>query len=187
MVRRKVHGVGINDADYKVSWYTTDKKRDMCPFYKKWIDMLKRCYLKSFQVKNKCYIGTTVCEEWLTFSNFKNWMESQDWEGNVLDKDILGTGKLYSPETCVFVPSFVNNCFVDRCGVCYHTRDKKYTARIGVGLERFQIGYFDSEVEAKNAYEKHKNKYLKDILEKYLCGDYDLRVVKRMRERIIND
>ena len=56
------------------------------------------------------YKGCSVSEEWLRFSNFKRWMEKQDWDGKQLDKDILFEGnKVYSAETCVFVTSVVNS------------------------------------------------------------------------------
>lgn len=30
-----------------------------------------------------------MADEWNTFSNFKNWMEKQNWEDKQLDKDII--------------------------------------------------------------------------------------------------
>jgi len=39
-------------------------------------------------------------------------MERQDWEGNQIDKDLLGNGKLYSPDTCCFLPKSVNSFLV---------------------------------------------------------------------------
>lgn len=35
-------------------------------------------------------------------------MTNQTWQDKDLDKDLLGNGKLYSPETCVFVDKEVN-------------------------------------------------------------------------------
>ena len=63
--RSLICGVGVNDANY-----ATSGKR-MCPFYRRWINMLERCYSEKFQEKNPTYRGCSVCEEWLTFSNFK--------------------------------------------------------------------------------------------------------------------
>lgn len=61
-----------------------------------------------FRVYN-CYEHTNVCEEWLIFSNFNRWMETKDWEGKHLDKDLLGDGTLYSPETCCFIDPVLNS------------------------------------------------------------------------------
>ena len=41
------------------------------------------------------------------------WLENQV-DGWQLDKDLVGDGKLYSPDTCVFVPSWVNS-FASNC------------------------------------------------------------------------
>ena len=120
MNRILIYGVGVNDADYAVTMYEEvgDVKRKqvwICPFYQKWRSMLRRCYGKSFVTKNPTYIRCSVTKEWLVFSNFKSWMEKQDWEGKELDKDLLFPGnKIYSPETCVFVDSVINT-FVIEC------------------------------------------------------------------------
>ena len=82
---KKVYGVGINDADYTIK-PTIENNRSKCMYYEKWIKMLQRCYSKSYQEKHPSYKGCSVCEEWLTFSNFKAWMETQDWKGKSLDK-----------------------------------------------------------------------------------------------------
>ena len=110
-----VHGVGVNDADYAVR-PAINGKSVMCQFYDVWSGMLKRCYSEKYQTKRPTYIGCKVCDEWLTFSNFKAWMETQDWKGKELDKDLLVKGnKVYSPETCVFVDR-VTNGFMTDCG-----------------------------------------------------------------------
>lgn len=70
--------------------------------------MIARCYSKNQGKYTPSYKGCSVCEEWLTFSNFKSWMETQDWEGKELDKDLLGDGTLYSPETCCFITKHMN-------------------------------------------------------------------------------
>ena len=108
-----VYGVGINDADYNVYEYGyVNGKRSLvwsCPFYETWKSMLRRCYSEKFQIRNPTYKGCSVFDDWLIFSNFKRWMEQQDWQGKQLDKDLLVEGnKVYSPETCVFIDQMVN-------------------------------------------------------------------------------
>ena len=116
---RKVCGVGINDLGYKtqeeVVDITTGKRKVIwrCPYYKIWSDMLTRCYSRRYQNKTT-YTGCEVSDSWKYFSNFKFWLESQNYETGVgleIDKDILGTGKLYSESNCVLVFSLVN-CFI---------------------------------------------------------------------------
>lgn len=118
--RKLVCGVGINDADYTFRITTRAWTDDSgvehkatywsCPMYLAWRNMIMRCHSKTFQAKNPTYLGCSVCEEWLRFSNFKAWMEQQDWQGKELDKDLLVLGnKVYSPETCMFISSNINS------------------------------------------------------------------------------
>lgn len=107
-----IYGVGIVDLAYTKT-KTVNGQQTRCPFYKLWYSMLERCYSPYKLKRNPNYVGVTVCEEWLTFSNFKAWMETQDWEGNQLDKDLLcfDGAKIYSPSTCCFIPQWLN------CGI----------------------------------------------------------------------
>lgn len=113
------------------------------------------------------YIGCQVCDEWKVFSNFKAWMEQQDWEGKELDKDLLFSGnKTYSPETCVFVSSAVNNFILDngRCrgdwpiGVSFNKEKRKFEARCSNPFtKKFEnLGYFSCPQDAHKAWALRK-------------------------------
>jgi hypothetical protein len=163
-VRNKLlSGVGINDADYRVVDASTGFR---CPFYEAWASMLKRCYSEKFHIKHPTYIGCEVCEDWKVFSKFKLWMETQDWEGKQLDKDLLVMGnKVYSPTTCLFVSGDVN-CFMTEKqstngplppGVAHRKDNGKYRAycsQHGKGLKH--LGQYDTPEEAQRAYKLHK-------------------------------
>ena len=97
MSKKLVQGIGVNDSDYIVKKFESyinlngDKKRRLiwvCPFYQKWGSMLTRCYSEKYQERHPTYKDCTVCEEWTTFSNFKKWMQGQDYQGKHLDKDL---------------------------------------------------------------------------------------------------
>lgn len=113
-VRGPTQSVGVNDLDY----VTLVKVDDLvvvykCRFHTAWTSMLARCYSKSWLDKYPSYVGASVSEEFKLASSFVGWMKSQvSVEGGEklqLDKDILFPGnKLYSRETCAFVPQFVN-------------------------------------------------------------------------------
>lgn len=89
-----VRGKGINDMPH--GWTVENEWNKMV--YRKWKDMLRRCYDENFhKTKNgKCYIGCTVCDRWLILSNFVEDFESIDGYDRerflkgklVLDKDI---------------------------------------------------------------------------------------------------
>ncbi len=102
-----VYGVGVNDADYKVQKFKTENGKKIqlwiCPFYSKWKEMLRRCYSIQEKERSPCYTQASTVEHWHIFSNFKSWMETQDWEGKQLDKDLLvKDNKTYGPDTCLF-------------------------------------------------------------------------------------
>lgn len=193
MARKLVFGAGTNDADYTLS-ATVDGKRVFCPFYKRWCEMLKRCYSKSHQSKFQTYIGCAVCDEWLTFSNFKKWMEQQDWRGKELDKDLLFVGnKLYSPETCVFVNSATNSFTIDcaasrgryMLGVSFSSDRGKFMARCCDPFKKINehLGRFPDELSAHLAWKKRKHEHalrLADLQE-------DERVAKSLRARFLHN
>jgi len=127
-----VYGVGTNDADYYVQ-SIVNGICIRCPFYRKWSSMLKRCYSSKYHLEHPSYIDCTVCDKWLTFSNFKKWMETQGWEGKELDKDILIEGnKLYSHETCLFVTQATNNLLTD---------SRRSRGAFPIGVSRGYKGY----------------------------------------------
>ena len=101
-------------------------------------------YVKGYYAKDayKTYKANNVqvCTEWVTFTNFKRWLVSFDIpESHLgsydLDKDILGDGTLYSPESCTLLPHKVNTFILDKASVkspypigVYKNKDK-YIAR----------------------------------------------------------
>lgn len=173
-VRKLIEGVGINDADYvtqEIEYYFKDGKRRTrkawcCPFYQKWVSMLKRCYSKKRLSWTPTYADCIVCEDWVYFSNFKAWMEKQSWEGKVLDKDILVPGnKVYGPETCVFVTQRVNMFVVKQSaerdlptGVLRTNYDpNKFTSKAKLMDGKYiHFGVFDTAEAAHTAWKKHK-------------------------------
>lgn len=164
--RRLVCGVGVNDADYKVT-YMFEGKRHTCKFYYTWHNMLKRCYSGTLKERHPSYENAVCCEKWLLFSNFKAWMMTQDWEGKQLDKDLLfPQNKLYSPETCLFIACNLNKFLTIRqndrgpwpVGVTFDKKFGKFRADRGTGKrgERCFLGYFDTPEEAHAAWAQSK-------------------------------
>lgn len=164
--RKLVCGVGRNNACY-ITQPVIEGKKIICPYYRRWMDMLKRCYSIRYLEKYPTYKNCEVCKEWHTFSNFRQWMETQDWNGKQLDKDIiLPNNKLYSPDTCVFVSSQVNSLLLDcgkskgKCkqGVCFYKNSGKFLAhcRDSVGKKR-HLGTFPTEQLAYEAYVTYKH------------------------------
>lgn len=140
-----------------------------CPYYSRWTSMLTRCFSKKYKTKHGAYKDVTCCEEWLTFSNFKRWMEQQDWENKQLDKDLLVyQNKVYSPETCCFIPQSLNK-FMTKNNVCRgelpigvdYLKDRKTyrsQCRDGLGNSSRTLGYFLTPHEAHREWQKFKYK-----------------------------
>lgn len=202
---RRIYGVGINDAGYVVQssetiGYVNGKRKRklvyMCPFFSVWAAMMKRCYSTKTHQNSPTYIGCSVVEEWLTFSNFRAWMEQQDWQGKQLDKDILIPGnKIYGPVSCVFVPSKVNT-FLLECnksrgqypiGVHRDKSSGKYMALIrdGSGVRKY-LGIFKTPDEAHLAWLTAKSGLAKQLAAEILAGGGDIRVANAIVERYQN-
>lgn len=152
-----------------------------------WKRMLERCYSDKRIKIQPTYQNCTVCEEWHNFQNFKIWfsknfIELQNKDERVcLDKDILVKGnKIYSPETCCFVPNEINVLLTKNnknrgkypIGVYYNKRLKKYVSQCSekIGKEKktsIYLGAFDTPEEAFQTYKKHKEQYIKKVADKY--------------------
>ena len=169
---RLVQGVGVNDADYNVKEHAIVDGKDkivwVCPFYQTWERMLERCYSEKLHKKRASYKGCKVCDEWLIFSNFKRWMETQDWQGKQLDKDLLVEGnKVYSPDTCIFVHRRVNSFVTSRVhargkymlGVSWHKGSNNFTVscRDPFTGKNGHLGIYTDELEAHLAWKARKH------------------------------
>ena len=174
-----VFGVGTTGLEP-----TRDENGELFDSYICWCNMLKRCYSAKFQEKYPTYIGCRVCDDWLYYPNFKNWYDENYYEINnkksELDKDVLIKGnKIYSPDTCVFVPQFINKLFTKSqkrrgelpIGVSYYKASKKYRASLSVFKNEKKtfkhLGYFDTVNEAFEVYRRAKEDNIKEIADNY--------------------
>lgn len=183
---RTIYGIGVNDAGYVVA-PIIDGKQVMCPYYSTWSSMFFRCYSQTNLKNNPCYIGCSVSDKWHKFSDFKLWMESQDWRGKVLDKDLLVFGnKTYSPETCVFIDERVNLFIADKNrgkylnGVYLCKTTGKFRGRVhNLEGKAVCLGRFLLEDDAHSAWIKAK----KQFAEQLAAMQSDIRVAKALTER----
>ena len=161
---RLVKGVGVNDANYVVGTFINGI-RWRCPYYQTWCQMLDRCYSPLCHEGHPTYIGCSVVPEWLYFMTFRAWMETQNWEGLQLDKDILVPGnKVYGPSTCVFVGRDVNMFMIDRANSDRELPQgvrERYKGRFIAACKAFKgksvdIGIYDTAEEASKAYINYK-------------------------------
>ena len=216
-LRRPVYGKGINDADYNICTYEIDTegktKKIYCPFYRCWSRMLERCFSSRLKLKYPTYKDVSCCDEWLLFSNFKSWMEQQDWEGKELDKDLLVyRNKIYSPETCIFLTQRLN-CFLIKndanrgalpLGVSLtplihgkYLPTNRYTAYCGYRVtakgkrSSIHLGAFYTAEEAHKAWQKEKLNTAKERLKEEkedakVCKGI-MRIINKLQDDIINN
>lgn len=164
-----VFGKGINDLSCDI------------PSYVVWHSMIRRCYSSVYHKSKPTYIGTTVEPDWLHLSNFNKWFvlnSVQDWQ---LDKDLLKPDlKLYSKDTCVFLPNEINCALKTDMGknglppgVSYKTSHDKYVAQLsivdidGTRTNRHLI-ISNSIQECAATYKFEKERYVKSLAIKHI-------------------
>lgn len=167
---KKIYNIALNDGAENV----LDEKGYMKPVFKHWYNMLSRCYCKKCHKNQPTYKDCIVCDEWLLFSNFKRWFDENYIEGYDLDKDIIIKGnKVYSPETCCFVPHEINNLLCKNknrrgrypIGVCLV--NNKYKAGLNFNGRTLGLGYFTTLEKAFESYKAAKEKLIKSLAKTY--------------------
>ena len=170
-----VYGVGVLGTKYPITINGVKTKE-----YLLWGSMLKRCYNDSYRKKRPTYEGCEVSENFKSYEYFYEWCNKQvgfNVKGFDLDKDLLIKGnKVYSEDTCVFLPSEINSLLIKRAasrgeypiGVCWHNANKAFIAQVNKnkGKQEF-LGYFKTELEAFNAYKKAKESFIKEQANKW--------------------
>lgn len=179
---RRTYGVGyIGEGKYKVK---ENGKTTKC--YEAWKSMLNRCYSKKLHKKYTTYINCEVADEWLNFQNFAKWYKNNYYEIEnekmCLDKDILVKGnKIYSPETCIYVPEKINTLFLKRnndrgkypIGVNYDKGSEKFRVQCNVydfkenKRKHIHLGYYETPEEAFTVYKQFKENYIKEVADYY--------------------
>ena len=170
-----VYGIGVLGTRYQSSEYGVHTKE-----YKLWVHMLRRCYSDSFKKKRPTYEGCEVSENFKYYEYFYEWCNNQvgfnnkDWQ---LDKDLLVKGnKVYNESTCIFIPSEINslliNCTASRgkhlIGVCWSNTNKAFVAKVSKNKGNPEhLGYFNTELEAFNAYKTAKEAFVKEQANKW--------------------
>lgn len=191
--RGVVKGVGVNDAHY-LTQPNIDGKKVMCPAYRAWATMLKRTYSSKYHAKRPTYSGVTVCDEWQSFMSFRGWWIENQVDGWQVDKDILSDAGVYSHETCIFVPAWLNSFTLDSgslrgvypIGVAFHKGTGRFQAgcRNPMSKKREHLGYFDTPEAAHLAWRNRKLELAIELKPK--MDEIDIRIYPRVVEIINN-
>ena len=182
-----VYGVGILGTKYLASISGVQTKE-----YKLWCCMLVRCYSNTYKKKYPTYEGCEVSDNFKSYEYFYEWCHKQigfNNEGWHLDKDLLIKGnKVYSETTCVFLPNEINSLLTRRealrgehlIGVCWCKRDKVFRAQVNKNKgKQKNLGSFNTELEAFNAYKQAKESFVKEQANKWK-GEIDERAYEAL-------
>lgn len=189
---KKIIGVGINNSPVPAT-YTTNGERVKERWYSTWRNMVRRCYDEKRLVKFPTYRGCTVSKEWLYAETFRLWFVENYREGWHLDKDLLTPeNKVYSAETCCFVPPDVNMFLTGHNaargqypqGVVWHKRKGKYQAGVRFSGKLQHLGLFACPLEAFNTYIESKRGLVPQLLARY--PDMDPRIDEALLNRHID-
>ena len=170
-----VHGVGIAGAKYPITVNGVKTKE-----YMLWCSMLERCYNATYQKQRPTYEGCEVSDNFKSYEYFYEWcnkqigFDNEDWH---LDKDLLIKGnKVYSEPTCIFIPREINSLLTKSTasrgehliGVFWNKTNKAFRARVNKNKGKQEhLGYFNTEIEAFNAYKQAKESFVKGQANKW--------------------
>jgi len=172
--RSLVYGVGINDwvGNVKVGGKLIKE-------YDLWQSMLERCFSDKFKQECPTYEGVSCSKDWLSMTKFIEDVSQMNGFGLIgwqLDKDILQKGnKLYSKDTCCFVPAEVNLLLIKSdkirgefpVGVNFDKASGKFRAQLTISGKQKNLGYFPTPEEAFQAYKLAKEVQIKVVANKW--------------------
>lgn len=185
---KSVYGVGCLGED-RFPDLSKDVRRKI---NKLWQGMLERGHSDRYKEVNPSYKDVYVCEEWHNLQNFTEWVINQKYFniGYHLDKDILVKGnKVYSPDTCCFVPSQINSLFTDRArdrgeypvGVYFRERDSLYLVTLSRSGKQRHVSCHKSLEDAVASY-----KVAKEAQVKVMALEWKDRIEQKVYEAMMN-
>lgn len=158
--------------------------------YNHWYSMLERCYCPVYRELKPTYESCSCVKEWNNFQNFAGWFYTQVWyKGWELDKDLITPGnKLYSPDTCAFVPRRLNllinhNKRGDKSnpiGVFWSEKRRKYCTQCRGVDGKISLSVYSDDIEyLENLYKTFKKSVLREVAREYE-GIVDQRVLNSL-------
>lgn len=125
--------------------------------YNCWRDMKDRCY-NEHNPRYKDYggRGIKVCDRWLDFNNFYADMGDKP-KGKSIDR--IDNDGDYCPENCKWSTRSEQQWNTRAKGYSYCKIKGKYAARANRNKKYYNLGYYDTPEEARQAYLKFKKEF----------------------------
>ena len=191
---KRYYGIGyLGEGEYK-----TIKNGKQTRVYKTWHCMLERCYSEKIHEKRPTYKDCKVLEEWHNFQNFAKWYYDNYYEVEgetmALDKDILFKhNKIYSSDTCIFVPQTINSLFIKRQNARgesvigttsfkgkYQAQCNMINPKTGKSKNEY-LGLYETQEEAFKVYKYYKENNIKEVADYYFG-----RIPDKLYDRLYN-
>ncbi len=162
-----------------------------------WPVIKQRCTPNSSQqIRHPVYCGCSLSPRFQDINLFVEWCLSQVGYGlpsYALDKDILFEGnKIYSEETCVFVPKALNNFLtlnnINRgaypIGVSLNKNTGRFVSQLKIDGKLKFLGSFKNPNDAHLTYKKAKEAEARRWAYRLASGEFivDERVIKRLEK-----
>ena len=167
-----VQGVGINDRSCPAKI-----QGKMTREYILWSGILRRSFSEASKIKRPTYINCSISDTFTYYHLFHKWCQTQigfGEDGYQLDKDLLIKGnKLYSEDTCVFIPQVLNSLLLKRNNdrgilpIGVSQNGNNFRAKCSVCGGNKYLGTFSSIDLAFQAYKTFKEAYIKEQAELY--------------------
>lgn len=148
---------------------------------------------KASDSNRKFYKDVTISTKWLSYQHFARWVcnleESNFRPGYQIDKDILGDGSIYSEETCVYIPPYLNKyiaslhrsksnpfIYVSKSKIDLDSIDECQVYKYAT-LRLLALAYLKYGMISKKIYKQILNKYIPNDIS-YNLDKYDF--IKRI-------
>lgn len=184
--------------------FKRDKLTKRPLYYRIWQDVFQRVFFFTKYNKNhpkesnfNYYEKTDLDTRWYNFKNFYLWCENKEISnykiGFQLDKDLFSNkyNKKYGPDTCVFIPQYLNSLLKYNSNNKYspgvsvnsnpkRTEKKYFVAEISIlNSKNVWLGLFHTEHEAFCLYYLFKKIVIETKAYRALqCGDINKRIFK---------
>jgi hypothetical protein len=149
--------------------------------------------------------GNSAINEFIDFQQFAEWCQgadgylNKDSSGNYwhLDKDLYSIGnRVYSPETCIFIPASLNDSFPtspgrrksdNLQGVTLLRKSGKYQAATSYKNKHVHLGTFNTKQLAHKAWQEFRVKVMEDYLSTEPCTPRIVKGLETMINKIKED